>query len=110
MAGKPSVNSLEAEAMSLVTDNLDKLKVLLSASKTDKPLKYKFKGKRSTKTVFISIKLQYLLNEFCIEKDVKIGDVIENAVVEFLVRENWTDKVREILGSTENTGGTGGLA
>lgn len=110
MAGKQSANSLEIEAMSLITENLDKLKILLSASKTDKPLKYKFKGKRSTKTVFMSIKLQYLLNEFCIERDVKIGDVIENAVVEFLVKEDWTDKLREILGSAENTGGTGGIA
>lgn len=110
MAGKQSANSLETEAMSLITENLDKLKILLSASKTDKPLKYKFKGKRSTKTVFMSIKLQYLLNEFCIERDVKIGDVIENAVVEFLVKEDWTDKLREILSSAENAGETGGNA
>ena len=49
MATKKNTTSTEAEIMQLLTENSDKLKILLSASKDDKPLKYKFKGKKSTK-------------------------------------------------------------
>lgn len=106
MAAKQT-NTVEAEAMSLITDNIEKLKVLLSGSKGEKPLKYKFKGKRSTKTVFMSVKLQYLLNDFCIENEIKIGEVIENAVVEFLTRSGWEEKLQEILDTSQSTGEKG---
>ncbi|MCH5211930.1 MAG: hypothetical protein J1G06_02865 [Oscillospiraceae bacterium] len=107
MATKKNTTSTEAEIMQLLTENSDKLKILLSASKDDKPLKYKFKGKKSTKTVFMSIKLQYLINEYCIENDIKIGDVVEAATVEYLTRHGWDDKISDILEKTGNTGETG---
>lgn len=107
MATKKNTTSTEAEIMQLLTENSDKLKILLSASKDDKPLKYKFKGKKSTKTVFMSIKLQYLINEYCIENDIKIGDVVESATVEYLTRHGWNDKLSDILETTGNTGETG---
>ena len=107
MATKNNTKSTEAEIMQLLTENADKLKVLLSASKDDKPLKYKFKGKKSTKTVFMSIKLQYLINEYCIENDIKIGDVVEAATVEYLTRHGWNDKITDILETTGISGETG---
>lgn len=97
MAAKQTTGSQESEIIKLLTDNADKLKILLSGSKSEKPLKYKFKGKRGTKTVFMSIKLQYLINEYCIERDIKIGDVIETALVEFLLKHDYTEKLSAIL-------------
>lgn len=85
------------DIMKILTENIDKLNILLSGSKNDKPMKYSFKGKRSTKTVFMSIKLQYLINEYCIETDAKIGDVIETAMVEYLLRHNYQEKLKQIM-------------
>ena len=48
--------------LSFLQQNEDKLKILLSGDERLKPLIYPFKGKRSTKTVFISEKLQFLIN------------------------------------------------
>lgn len=108
MSTKQNTNTNTNEALNFIAENIDKLKILLCASMGDKPLKYKFIGKRSTKTVFMSVKLQYLINEYCIEHDVKIGDVIETAMVEYLTRHEWSDKISAILSdSNGKTGETG---
>lgn len=111
MATKNNSKSTEAEILQILTDNADKLKILLSASKDEKPLKYHFKGKKSTKTVFMSVELQYLINEYCIETDTKIGEIIEIAAVEYLTRQGLTEKLEKILlKSSETAGEAGGLA
>ena len=108
MATKKTIGATEAEIMQLLTENADKLKILLSASKDEKPLKYKFKGKKSTKTVFMSIGLQFLINEYCIENELKIGEIVEIAAVEYLARQGWTKKLEQILEMPKNPGEAGG--
>ena len=90
MPTKKNDDSTENEVLNFLVSNFDKLKILLSPSLSKKPFKYRFKGKKGTKTVFMSIKLQYLINEYCIENDTKIGDITETAIVEFLLRHDYT--------------------
>ncbi len=97
MPTKKNDDSTENEVLNFLVSNFDKLKILLSPSLSKKPFKYRFKGKKGTKTVFMSIKLQYLINEYCIENDTKIGDITETAIVEFLLRHDYTDKLNTIL-------------
>lgn len=94
MATKQDKNQ---DLLTFLTDNFDKLKILLSGQKVEKPLRYQFHGKRGTKTVFMSIKLQYLINEFAIETDTKIGDVIETAMVEYLLHHGYEEKLSKIV-------------
>ena len=70
------------ELLTYLSENEDKLRVLLSGDQKLAPLVYPIKGKRSTKTVFIAEKLQCLVNEYCIDKELKIGDVMEYALSE----------------------------
>lgn len=97
MPTKKNDDSTENEVLNFLVSNFDKLKILLSPSLSKKPFKYRFKGKKETKTVFMSIKLQYLINECCIENDTKIGDITETAIVEFLLRHDYTGKLNTIM-------------
>ena len=89
--------------LSYLAANEDKLRILLSGEPNLTPLVYPVKGKRSTKTVFIAEKLQCLINEYCIDKDLKIGDVIEYAVIQYLNQNGYAEKLEPILKNTEVT-------
>lgn len=78
-------------------ENEEKLKILLSGNKGSKPLIYPIKGKRTTKTIFMSEKLQFLMNEYCIEKEIKIGDLVECAIIQHFVQNGYEDKITPIL-------------
>lgn len=84
-----------------VLENEEKLRILLSGDQNVSPLVYPIKGKRSTKTVFIAEKLQCLVNEFCIEKELKIGDVIEHALIQYLNQNGYSSKLESILKNIE---------
>jgi len=83
--------------LSYLKENEDKLRILLCGNEPSKILAYPIKGKRSTKTVFISEKLQFLLNEFCIENELKISNVVENAIVAFFIQHDCEEKLALIL-------------
>ena len=84
-----------------ILENEEKLRILLSGDPNVSPLVYPIKGKRSTKTVFIAEKLQCLVNEFCIEKELKIGDVIEHALIQYLTQNGYSSKLEPILKNIE---------
>ncbi len=84
-----------------ILENEEKLRILLSGDPNVSPLVYPIKGKRSTKTVFIAEKLQCLVNEFCIEKELKIGDVIEYALIQYLNQNGYSSKLENILKNIE---------
>ncbi len=100
---KSSKNDKEQfnELLIYLLENEDKLRVLLSGDKKLAPLVYPIKGKRSTKTVFIAEKLQCLVNEYCIDKELKIGDVMEYALIQYLNQNGYSDKLEAILKSSE---------
>ena len=87
-----------------ILENEEKLRILLSGDPNVSPLVYPIKGKRSTKTVFIAEKLQCLVNEFCIEKELKIGDVIEHALIQYLNQNGYASKLEPILKNIEVIG------
>lgn len=87
-----------------IQKNEEKLRILLSGDPNVSPLVYPIKGKRSTKTVFIAKKLQYLVNEFCIEKELKIGDVIEHALIQYLNQNGYASKLETIINNIEVIG------
>lgn len=104
MATKQGKND---DILNFLTNNFEKLKILLSGQIGEKPLRYQFKGKRGTKTVFMSIKLQYLINEISIETNTKIGDVIETAMVEYLLRHGYEEKLNNIMEYQNSEGNKG---
>ena len=77
--------------------NEEKLKVLLSADEKAKQYRYRIKGKKASRTIFMSEQLQFLMNEFCIENDLKIGDFVEHAIIEHLNRNGKEHRIIEIL-------------
>lgn len=87
--------------LSYILENEEKLRILLSGDPNVSPLVYPIKCKRSTKTVFIAEKLQCLVNEFCIEKELKIGDVIEHALIQYLNQNGYSSKLETILKNIE---------
>ena len=87
--------------LAFLQQNENKLKILLAGDERLKPLVYPFQGKRSTKTVFMSEKLQFLMNEFCIEREIKIGDFVECAVVQYLVQNGYEEKLAPILNNPQ---------
>jgi len=94
---KPTPQDDYTTLLTFLQQNEVKLKILLAGDERLKPLLYPFKGKRSTKTVFMSEKLQYLINEICIEKDTKIGDFVECAVIHYLVQNGYEERVAPII-------------
>lgn len=89
--------------LSYLLENKAKLKILLSGEPKTKPLLYPLKGKRATKTVFISEKLQCLINEYCIENELKIGDIVECAIIQYLNQNGYDEKLKSILNTAEVT-------
>ena len=89
--------------LSYLSEHEEKLKILLSGEQKAHPLLYPVKGKRATKTVFIAEKLQFLINEYCIENDLKIGDVVECAIIQYLNQNGYDEKLKSILNITEVT-------
>ncbi len=86
----------------IVTTSLNIMDQAVKEQKTN-PLLYPVKGKRATKTVFIAEKLQFLINEYCIENDLKIGDVVECAIIQYLNQNGYDEKLKSILNTTEVT-------
>ena len=93
LMGSIVLSFLITGATSLVTDSPNTFATTLSI--------VRIKGKRSTKTVFIAEKLQCLVNEFCIEKELKIGDVIEHALIQYLNQNGYASKLEPILKNIE---------
>ncbi len=85
------------EMLKFLKLNEDKLKVFLSADKKAKEYRYRLRGKKSSRTIFMSEQLQFLMNEFCIENNLKIGDFVELAIIEQLNRNGMEHRITEIL-------------
>jgi len=83
--------------LDLLMNKQQRLEVILSLKETDKPLMYSIKGKKSTKTVFISEMLQEVIKEYSAEIQVKQGEIIEVAIVDFLVNHGYEERVKGIL-------------
>ena len=83
--------------LKFLKSNEEKLKVFLSADEKSKEYRYRIKGKKSSRTIFMSEQLQFLMNEFCIENDLKIGDFVELAIIEYLNRNGKEHRIIEIL-------------
>lgn len=83
--------------LDLLISKQDRLEILLSLRETDKPLTYSIRGKKSTKTVFISESLQEVIINYCAEVQMKQGDLIEVAIIDFLVNHGYEENVKAIL-------------
>ena len=86
-----------------IKENEDKLKVFLSADEKAKQYRYRLKGKKASRTIFMSEQLQLLMNEYCIENALKIGDFVELAIIEHLNRSGMEKKLIEILSAPPDT-------
>lgn len=83
--------------LKLLKENEGKLQVFLTADEKVRRYKYRLKGKKTSRTIFLSEQLQFLLKEYCIENDLKIGLVVETAIIEHLNRNGMDKKLLEIL-------------
>ena len=83
--------------LDLLISKQQRLEVILSLKETDKPLMYSIKGKKSTKTVYIAESLQQVVVSYCNERQVKQGDLIEIAIIDFLSKHGYEDNVQAIL-------------
>ncbi len=83
--------------LSFLMQNKTKLEVLLSGSIDAPPLLYSTKGKRSTKTIFMSEDIQKVLTDFCEERKLKQGDVVEIALIHYLNQKGYADRLNNIL-------------
>lgn len=99
------------ELLSYLKANETKLRVFLSADEKIKGYHMRLKGKKSSRTIFMSEQLQFIMNEYCIENDMKIGDFVELAIIDYLNRMGMDKKLQKIVLSPsyhEREGGTGG--
>ena len=92
------VNEYE-KLLEYLKENEDKLRVFLSADERMKLYRMRLKGKKSSRTIFMSDELQFLMNEYCIENDLKIGEFVELAIVEHLNRCGMDKKLKNIISS-----------
>ena len=90
--------------LTYLAENESKIRILLSGIENGNPILYPIKGKRRSKTVFIAEKLQCLINEYCIEKEIKIADVIEISVIQYLIQAGYEKKLIPIMNSSEENG------
>lgn len=97
------------ELLEFLQSNRDKLTVFLSADKKAKEYRFKIKGKKKSRTIFMSEQLQFLMNEFCIENDLKIGDFVELAIIEHLNRSGKETELKKLIvsSSADGSGETG---
>ncbi|MBQ6795998.1 MAG: hypothetical protein IJO83_07625 [Clostridia bacterium] len=77
--------------------NEEKLKVFLTAEEKMKDYRYKLRGKKKSRTIFMSVPLQFLMQEYCIENDLRIGDFVELAIIEHLNRHGKAERLLEII-------------
>lgn len=100
------------QILDFLKENEDKLKILLSVDEKMKNYRFRINGKKSSRTIFMSDKLQFIMNEFCIENELKIGEFVEFAVVEHLNRNGYSSKLSEIISNLTPSleGETGGKA
>lgn len=89
--------------LNYLKENEDKLKVFLSADDKVKQYRYRLKGKKASRTIFMSEQLQLLMNEYCIENALKIGDFVELAIIEHLNRSGMKKRLTEILSAPPDT-------
>lgn len=90
-----------ASLLDFLKENEEKLKVFLSADEKMKGYRYNLKGKKTSRTIFLSQSLQFLMNEFCIENGYKIGEFAELAIIEHLCRSGYEEKLKSILTSSD---------
>ena len=97
------------ELLEFLQLNKDKLEVFLSADETAKEYRFRIKGKKKSRTIFMSEQLQFLMNEFCIENSLKIGDFVELAIIEHLNRSGKETELKKLIihPSTDDRGETG---
>ena len=89
------------DILKYIKENEDKLRIFLSADEKMKEYKYKISGKKSSRTIFMSEKLQFVMNEYCIENDLKIGEFVELAIIEHLNRCGCGDKLQKIIDNSK---------
>lgn len=89
------------DVLKFIRENEDKLRVFLSADEKMKEYRYKISGKKSSRTIFMSEKLQFVMNEYCIENDLKIGEFAELAIIEHLNRCGCGDKLWKIIDNSQ---------
>lgn len=87
----------EQSILEFLAENEGKLRVLLSADEKVRINRYKIKGKKVSRTIFMSEQLKFLINEFCIENDLKIGEFVELAIIEYLNRNGMEKKLQKII-------------
>lgn len=90
-----------AKLLEYLKENEDKLRVFLSADEKMKLYRMRLKGRKSSRTIFMSEQLQFLMNEYCIENDLKIGEFVELAIVEHLNRCGMEKKLKKIISSDD---------
>ncbi len=85
------------ELLSYLRANEAKLKIFLSADEKIRGYRMRLKGKKSSRTIFMSEQLQFIMNEYCIENDMKIGDFAEIAIIDYLNRMGMDKKLQKII-------------
>lgn len=85
------------ELLSYLKANEAKLRVFLSADEKIRGYHMRLKGKKSSRTIFMSEQLQFIMNEYCIENDMKIGDFVELAIIDYLNRMGMDKKLQKII-------------
>ena len=85
------------ELLEFLQSNKDKLEVFLSADEKAKEYRFRIKGKKKSRTIFMSEQLQFLMNEFCIENSLKIGDFVELAIIEHLNRNGKETELKKLI-------------
>ena len=60
---------------------------------------YKFKGKKQTRSFYLSYSLCLLIDNYCDAHGVKIVDLLTTALAEFFKKYGYTDEVNRALGA-----------
>lgn len=85
------------ELLEFLKANEDKLRVFLSADERMKDYRLRLTGRKCSRTIFMSEQLQFIMTEYCIENDMKIGEFVELAIVEHLNRCGMEHKLMKII-------------
>ena len=67
------------ELLEFLKANEDKLRVFLSADERMKDYRLRLTGRKCSRTIFMSEQLQFIMTEYCIENDMKIGEFVEKS-------------------------------
>ena len=90
------------ELLEFLKANEDKLRVFLSADERMKDYRMRLTGRKCSRTIFMSEQLQFIMTEYCIENDMKIGEFVELAIVEHLNRCGMGHKLMKIISPLAN--------